>query len=347
MKKYDFYSDSIKNLALISCVYALFINASNSIEFVHDLFNGKDSSFSFMRWIFGLIMVFIISWISLIFNLHIIPYFLLTNKKSKQIKTIIYNFLLFVSFVLILTFGVNKLNIDNSDKFLPHIFGWTVVYFISLLIFSAIKHQRKSKEEQKEKEILKTEKLRSELNEIKMIINPHFLFNSLNTLNALIIIDQKKAIKFTSHLSRLYRYILSHRDKDLITIKEELFFINDYVQLIKIRYKDCFNIEVNINEEYHNYLIPPLSLQLLIENAEKHNAFTESSPLLVTIYIENEYLVVTHPLVERNANINSTGNGLSSLSKRCKLLLKKDLFIIKNDNFTVKVPLSRNMKTNI
>ena len=339
MKKYDFYNDSIKNLALISCVYALFINANNSIEFIHDLFNGKDSSFGFMRWIFGLMMVFIISWITLLFNLHIIPRLVMMNKKYGRLKSILCNAFLYASFVLIFIFAANKFYIVNSRRFLPDIFGWTVVYFISLLIFSAIKHQRKSKHEQKEKEILKTEKLRSELNEIKTVINPHFLFNSLNTLNALINIDSVKASKFTTHLSRLYRYILSHRNKDLITIKEELFFINDYVQLIKIRYKDCFNIEVNIKKEHQHCLIPPLSLQLLIENAEKHNAFTESTPLLIRIYIENDFLVVTHPLMERPSNNNSMGNGLSSLTKRCRILFKRDLFIIKNQNFTVKVPI--------
>lgn len=341
MKNYNLYNDSIKNLALISCVYAIFINAGNSIELVHDIFNGEDSSFSFIRWTFGLIMVFIISWITLIFNLYIIPRFEITNNKSSNRKTILYNIFLYASFVLTFTFAVNKFHIYDSGKFLPNIFGWTVVYSISLLIFSAIKYQRKSKDEQKEKEILKTEKLRSELNEIKMVVNPHFLFNSLNTLNALINIDPSKASKFTSHLSRLYRHILSHRNKDLITIKEELFFINDYVQLIKIRYNDCFNIKTEIDEEHQNCLIPPLSLQLLIENAEKHNVFTVSSPLLVSIYIENEYLVVTHQLRERLASNNNMGNGLSSLSKRCKILFKKDLIIIKNNNFTVKVPLSR------
>jgi len=346
MRKYDFYSDTIANLALISFVYAQFINANNTIAFIHDLTRGMGDVHALLKWLFGVLMVFFTSWITLMFNLHFLPKLYSKSEKHQWVKAILGNILLYTSFVLVFYFSAQYFYAFDSEKVVPHFFGWTVVYVISMLIYNAIRHQRISKLEQKEKEILITEKLKSELNEIKAVINPHFLFNSLNTLNALIKIDANKASKFTTHLSRLYRYILSNRNKDLITLQEELFFINDYVQLIKIRYKNCFNVEVDIAEQHLGYLIPPLSLQLLIENAEKHNSFTEESPLFVTVSVENEYLVVSHPLMERTGHVNSTGNGLSSLTKRCRILFKRDLHIIRNKNFTVKVPLLKSMIKN-
>ncbi len=339
MIRYDFYNDSVKNLAVISAIYSLFINTNNTIALIHNFITNSEINQSLYQWMLGISMVFFISFATLVVNLHILPSFSTHSKTAKFLKNFIVNVLLYIIFVFTFYFIERQINIYESDRVIPHLFGWTVVYVISLFIYNMVKYQRNRKLEQKEKEILITEKLKSELNEIKAVINPHFLFNSLNTLNALIKIDSDKASIFTTHLSRLYRYILSNRNKDLITIKEELFFINDYVELLKIRYKNCFDININIKDNQLNFLIPPLSLQLLIENAEKHNTFTEASPLMVSISIENEYLIVSHPLMERKAKINSMGNGLSSLTKRCRILFKKDLYIIKNKNFIVKVPL--------
>lgn len=347
MKKYDYFSNSIANLAFISIVYSFLINANNAILFIQDVIDDGQFSFSFQRLMFGLISVFIMSWITLVVNLHVIPQLIVLGNKYALLKAVILNFILYSGFLVILFSLAVRIGVVENSNLIPQAFGWGVVFMISILIYSAIKYQGDIRHEQMEKEALKIEKIKSELNEIKSIINPHFLFNSLNTLNALIKIDAVKASKFTTHLSRLYRYILSSRNKDLISIKEELFFINDYVQLLKIRYNDCFDIKVDIKAEDQVYLIPPLSLQLLIENAEKHNVFNESNPLQIDIFTENEFLVVTHPLMQRALHSNSMGNGLSSLSKRCRILFKRDIHIIKNKNFTVKMPLSTRFNSSV
>lgn len=338
MNKYEFYNDSIVSLAITSFIYSQVINANKTFSFIQNIISNNYYSQSFLDWVFGVVAVFIMSWITLLVNLHLFPRILRGKERKVWIGTIIGNIYLYIILGLLFYLSLSS-PIYDASKVIPDLFGWSVVFMISILISNAIKYQRKSKLEAKEKEILLTEKLKSELNEIKTVINPHFLFNSLNTLNALITINPDKASIFTTHLSRLYRYILSNKDKDLISIEDELFFINDYVQLLKIRYRDSFNIKINISEKHKSYLIPPLSIQLLVENAEKHNVFTENQPLTISIFSEDDKIVVSHYLIERTENENSTGNGLSSLAKRCDILLKREIEIIKNDSFTVKVPI--------
>jgi len=305
-----------------------------------EIFDGGNDNVNYLQWSYGLVMPFVITWCTIYINLIVLPMaFPLRHKKSKILLTVLANISLYAFFMAVCFLARNLLFFVNENGITAYYFGWTVVYAFSFIIYSAMNYQQESLLEQKEKELLQTEKLRSELNEIKGVINPHFLFNSLNTLSALIQLDKAHAGKFVTHLSRIYRYILSSRDKDLITIEEELSFTNDYIQLIKIRHNDNFNVEVNIGPIKMQYLIPPMAIQLLLENAEKHNVFSETNPLLISIYLEDDLLVVSHCLKERINKVNSTGNGLSSLSKRCKILLKQELVIIKNDKFIVKVPI--------
>lgn len=329
-----------KRLVLISLIFSLFINANRTFEYLMEIFNSGNDHVNYLQWAYGLIMTFVISWSTIYFNLIVLPLaFPLQHKKSKILLSVIGNICLYALFMVMCFLVRKSLFIVNENGVSAYYFGWTVVYVFSFVIYSAMNYQQESLLEQKEKELLQTEKLRSELNEIKGVINPHFLFNSLNTLSALIQLDKTHAGKFVTHLSRIYRYILSSRDKDLITIEEELSFTNDYIQLIKIRHKDNFNVEVKIEPSKKHYLIPPMAIQLLLENAEKHNIFSRSKPLLISIYLEDDLLVVSHYLKERINKVNSTGNGLSSLSKRCRILLKQELVIIKDDKFTVKVPI--------
>jgi len=340
MSQYYVSKKVIKNLVLISLIFSLFINANRTFDYLIEVVSNSGDYISFLQWSYGLTMTFVISLSTIYVNLIVLPMiFPLKEKKSKILLLVLGNISLYALFMIVCFLAKNLLFIVNDDKITSYYFGWTVVFVFSFVIYSAMNYQQESLLEQKEKELLQTEKLRSELNEIKGIINPHFLFNSLNTLSALIQINKTHAGKFVTHLSRIYRYILSSRDKDLITIEEELSFTNDYIQLIKIRHNDNFNVEVDIEPAKKRYLIPPMAIQLLLENAEKHNIFSRTNPLVISIYIEDDLLVVSHRLKERINKVNSTGNGLSSLSKRCRILLKQELIIIKNDNFIVKVPV--------
>lgn len=170
-------------------------------------------------------------------------------------------------------------------------------------------------------------------------LNPHFLFNSLNTLIAEIEYNPGNAVVFTRNLSNVYRYVLQAQDKALVSLAEELAFTKAYLFLHEVRLGNCITSRVDIPDDRMDSLIPPLTLQLLVENVIKHNSITVSKPLEIRIYMEDDYLVVCN-LIHPKKGVESSGIGLKNLSNRCKLILGKEI-VIENDGevFTVKVPL--------
>ncbi|WP_337381868.1 histidine kinase [Phocaeicola coprophilus] len=174
-------------------------------------------------------------------------------------------------------------------------------------------------------------------------LNPHFLFNSLNTLISEIEYNPMNAIEFTRNLADTYRYILYCQDKHTIPLKEELDFLNTYILLQKVRLGDCLAIDNRIDDKYWDVPIPPLTLQLLIENVIKHNVISISKPMkvcLTTEMLNNEiWLSVSNP-IKLKQGVISSGKGLMNLSQRYKLLCNREL-IIENDEdkFIIKVPL--------
>ncbi|MCP1381099.1 sensor histidine kinase [Runella salmonicolor] len=144
-------------------------------------------------------------------------------------------------------------------------------------------------------------------------LNPHFLFNSLATLESLIYSDQRLAVKFLSQLTRVYRYVLTTRHTKLVTLGEELCFIKDYADLLQTRFGKGLEVCLNVPEAYHSYQIVPTTLQILIENATRHNLTDPDSPLLVTITTENQRLIIENNLqIKRTLEVQNR-QGLSSL----------------------------------
>ena len=190
-----------------------------------------------------------------------------------------------------------------------------------------------------EKERLAKQNLQNELAALKNQINPHFLFNSLNSLNSLIR-ENKEATNFVNQLSFMYRYILQSGNRDLVELKEELKFIDSYVFLIKTRYRDKFSIEIEVDDDVLTYQIPVLALQLLVENAVKHNEISNRNPLFVKIYHNKEFLIVENKIKPRSTFVDSTGQGLVNINKRYMLLKEKSIKISNENNiFKVKMPL--------
>lgn len=187
-------------------------------------------------------------------------------------------------------------------------------------------------------------RLRDENNQARYIalqnqLNPHFLFNSLNTLIAEIEYDPRNAIHFTRNLSDVYRYVLQCQHKPLVTLHEELEFMQAYIFLHKVRLGDYIKMNYLIGEEYKDTLLPPLTLQLLIENVIKHNSISSSKPVYITLRIENEHLIVTNTVQLKKSQIPS-GTGLQNLANRYLLILNKPIEIIRTKElFTVKLPL--------
>lgn len=188
---------------------------------------------------------------------------------------------------------------------------------------------------------LQKENIQSQFEVLRQQVNPHFLFNSLNVLTSLIKLEPDLAERFSEQLSKVYRYVLENKDDELVDLHTELRFLDAYIFLLNIRFVDKIRFNVDISELHRNYRIIPLAMQLLIENAIKHNIMTKTDPLVITIFVDNEcYLNIVNNLQERPSQIVSTGVGLKNIQNRYQLLNKTLPVFEKNrTHFIAKVPL--------
>lgn len=189
-------------------------------------------------------------------------------------------------------------------------------------------------------ESLKNQQVRMQFEVLQNQMSPHFLFNSLNTLAALIAEDSKIAINFTERLSEVYRYILQNKEKDVVTLADELEFVRNYVYLLKIRYSENLEAYFNIDKSHLSKNIAPLTIQILVENAIKHNTVSKAKPLYINIYVENgNSIVVKNNLQIKNVIEKSTKTGLANIRQRYAYFKKEiDVSVLEND-YLVAVPL--------
>jgi hypothetical protein len=192
-----------------------------------------------------------------------------------------------------------------------------------------------------EAEALKSRQLRTELDMLKNQVSPHFLFNSLNTLVALIHEDPALAERFTKDLSHVYRYILQHKEKEVVDLGTELDFTQAYINLMKVRFAESLRINVDVAPEHRQLLIAPLTLQLLLENALKHNVASVASPLQVDIHVENgRTLVVRNSLHRKQGTVEGTGTGINNVKQRYAFLSEREVDVIETrEHFLVALPL--------
>ncbi|MBK0402789.1 histidine kinase [Adhaeribacter sp. BT258] len=190
-------------------------------------------------------------------------------------------------------------------------------------------------------EMLQKEIAQAQYEGLKNQINPHFLFNSLNVLSTLVHIDADLSEKFIDQLAKAYRYVLEQHDHELVVLKTEIDFINAYIFLLKIRFEDKLQVSMDIPAEKLNHYLPPLTLQLLIENAVKHNVLSRESPLVVNISVtEDDYLVVQNNLQIRTQEFASTGVGLKNITNRYEYITQRKVFFhILGKSYISKVPL--------
>ncbi len=256
--------------------------------------------------------------------------------------TIVLNTILFLGIVQLLVSIyplVTGQKLSESETGFMY-FVYFVILMITIFIARILKYQMIHHEDLLENEKLKQQNLQKELTALKNQINPHFLFNSLNSLNS-IVRDNKDATTFIKELSFMYRYILQSGERDVVSLQEELKFLDSYVHLVKTRYRDRFAINIAIDDKYLQREVPPLALQLLVENAVKHNEISEKNPLQVSIYSKNEIIYVENEIRQRTSFVDSTGNGLMNLDKRYFLLKKQHISISNKENiFRVKLPIN-------
>jgi len=194
-----------------------------------------------------------------------------------------------------------------------------------------------------EKELLKRESLKAQLNALKTQVNPHFLFNNLNTLSAIIPENPKQAVDFVQQLSKVYRHILEVQDEQSIPLKDELDVLRAYAFLLQTRFGNNLDITIDVPPEKLKKGIVPLSLQILMENAIKHNIVSEEKPLRVNVFAENGNLVVSNNLQKKNQVNESTGIGLDNIRNRCRLMGSGQMEVTENgSSFTVSIPLIEN-----
>ncbi len=193
---------------------------------------------------------------------------------------------------------------------------------------------------------LQKENLQSQFEVLKQQVNPHFLFNSLNVLTSLIKVDPDLAESFTERLSKVYRYVLENKEKDLVSLSTELEFLNAYLFLLEIRFMKKLFIDIEIDKAYYDFLILPLAIQLIIENAIKHNTFSKAQPLKIEISVDKQQrLIIVNNLNVRETKFVSTGVGLENITRRCALVTdQKPVFRKTKEHFIAKLPLLRQEK---
>src|SRR5579862_2059565 len=190
-------------------------------------------------------------------------------------------------------------------------------------------------------EELKFAKMQAEMDALKNQVDPHFIFNSLNALSYLIAESPRHAILYNDNLGKVYEYILSNRNNDLVRLTQEMEFMHNYFFLIKIRFADAVQLNIHIlNMKARNCLIPPISLQILVENAIKHNQFNADHPLVINISANDSYVVVKNDVRIKEFEHGSPGTGLMNLNNRYQLITNKQITIEQDPRkFSVKLPL--------
>ena len=230
----------------------------------------------------------------------------------------------------------------NPERFIRGgLFRDTTIAVIVMCSAQVIYLSYKQQQTRLENEKLLAENLRTRYQSLKNQINPHFLFNSLNTLNSLIKLNPEGAQEYIEQLSNVFRYTLQNRET--IALEEELKFTRSYCQLMQIRYGNNLRISYDIDERYNNYAVIPLSLQTLVENAIKHNVVSNRYPLTISIATnEDDTISVINPLQPKKDKESGEGIGLNNLAERYRMMWKREISIRQTDEiFEVKIPFKK------
>ena len=195
-------------------------------------------------------------------------------------------------------------------------------------------------------EKLISENIASQYESLKNQVNPHFLFNSLNALSSLVYSNQDKAVQFIRKLSEVYRYVLDHQMDEVVSLREEMEFVESFVFLNKIRFGENLNVSITgFDKVGSQYMIPPLTVQMLLENCFKHNVVSKENHLNVDIYLESEFVVIKNNINLKKVIEHSSGLGLKNIQLRYGFLTEKQVEVIQDsDSFEVKIPLLTSSK---
>ncbi|MFT3681486.1 MAG: histidine kinase [Ferruginibacter sp.] len=316
------------------------------VTVLYNFFNAREKiNWAFSDYIFLLLLAFC-TWFSNV-RIHFLLRKQLYNIK-KVVSRLFTRHMITIAFTFLITLVL--LNIWNYllhaavYKYHTILTLQVIIILISLQIGSIYEIIYLSNERESDIVMLeRTEKskVQAQLDGLKSQIDPHFIFNSLNTLSYLISQSQENAKLFNDTLARVYRYILVKKEKDLVLLKEEIEFTTNYFYLLKIRYQQGLIMKIEIDDIVsENYLLPPMAIQMLIENAIKHNHFTEKQPLVVHIFIAKDQVTVTNNRNIKQFEIQSSKIGLKNLTERYKLITNNNISVNSNKEiFKVTLPI--------
>jgi len=276
-----------------------------------------------------------------------------SNKPANQVKkNILPSFLLFVLFALVVSLSLVSIGVYvfyllnglDTTNFLKQLFQveltgaikqvsiWILIgsaFFFYIIWRKAIEREQK----------LREENLKYKYQNLKSQVNPHFLFNSLNTLSEIVYEDAKIADKYIQKLSGIYRYILENEEIDLVPLNKEIEFVKQYFEIQKVRDNDKILLEIDF-QDADKFKVVPVSLQILVENALKHNSRSEKLPLKIRIERNIDNIVVSNNIQRKNILESKLKTGLLNLKERVRLILDKDLiYEEENNQFIVKLPI--------
>lgn len=230
-----------------------------------------------------------------------------------------------------------QINLDHFGLLIA--FGFRVNLFLNC-VNAIVYFNSKLKQSELDAAAFKQQSVEARFEALRNQVNPHFLFNSFNTLSSLVHKDADTAASFIDQLSTVYRYLLTNQDNRLVPLSQELDFLNAYLYLLRIRFGDNLEISQDIKQDADARFLPPAALQILIENAIKHNVISQKKRLRIDLFSENGSIVVRNNLQEKNIKESSTHIGLKNIMGRYQFLSNNPVRIDKSDShFTVKLPL--------
>ena len=345
---------SLKRIALVALIISLGFHVIMMLSFFfgNTLFSSElvkamnPQHFHIGRFLFFTTASFIIVFLILVYNRKVLSYSY-KNKYNELIVIILGSLIITAVFSIGFVYTRAALSPQHPDpEFMYKIMRDSLVRDLTmavvvLLVVQLLRSQYYQKTIAVENEALRSENILTRFEALKSQLDPHFLFNSLNTLQSLITLDTEKAENYLQQLSSVLRYTL--QNKEVLSLEEELKCVRAYCEMMQIRYGENLKFEFQIDEKYNDYYVLPLSLQSLIENSVKHNVISSKQPLTVTLATADGCVSVSNPIQAKTQPEESNGIGLVNLTERYRLKWNKEVEITNDGStFCVKLPLIKN-----
>ncbi|RXR19098.1 histidine kinase [Flavobacterium amnicola] len=297
---------------LYTLLYTFTLGYANKAVFVYLDKVFEANRFSVKRIIIGFLTSFVVS-LMVIFCLRIIEDVIIEHKSFSEFLT--------------------------NEQPANYVVAIIITFIVSISLYAFHFYRAYQDSKLKEQKVI-AGTASAKFESLKNQIDPHFLFNSLNVLSSLIEENPDNAQKFTTSLSKIYRYVLEQKDKELVSVEEELSFAKTYMNLLKMRFENSITYDLPDDFDNIEARVVPLSLQLLLENTIKHNVVSEQKPLHIKIFIENNYLIIQNNLQKKEVLQDRQGVGLQNIVNRYALISERKVLIEQNQEFfIVKIPI--------